>query len=60
MVKLTSMSKMLMNHDTQKLHGLGHFMTELIKYAATTICFINKYHALKGNVLEWLSSLYLK
>ena len=54
------MSKMLMNHDTQKLHGLGHFMTELIKYAATTICFINKYHALKGNVVEWLSPLYMK
>ena len=31
---------------TQKLHGLGHFMTEPIKYVATTIYSINKQHAL--------------
>ena len=31
-----------MNHDTQKMNGLGHFMTELIKYVATTICSIDK------------------
>ena len=31
-----------MNHGIQKLHGLGHFMTELMKYVATTVSFINK------------------
>ena len=35
------------NHGTQKMHGLGHFMTELIKYLRTTICSINKYHTLE-------------
>ena len=41
-----------MNHDTQILHGLGHFMTELIKYVTTTICFINEQHALK-KAMSW-------
>ena len=40
-----------MNHGTQKLHELGHLMTELIKYVATTICSRNKQHALKRSCL---------
>ena len=30
-----------MNHSTRKLHGLGHFMTELIKYVAMSVCSRN-------------------
>ena len=35
-----------MNYGTKKLHGLGHFMTEFIKYLATSICSRNKQHIL--------------
>ena len=53
MVKLTFMSKIAivvyikitiaMNHDAQELHGLGHFISELIKNVTMcSICFRNK------------------
>ena len=36
-----------MNHDTQKLHELGPFITVLAKYVATSLCPRNKLHTLK-------------
>ena len=57
MVKLTFMLKIpimvyiqiktVMKHGTQKMHGLGNVITELIKYSSTLICSRNRQHALK-------------